>query len=63
MKQLEIEQKEDLAWAIATLLRGHCQDDAPEVACSMLDTLTRHGASNEIRELAADALAGHLAKA
>ena len=63
MKQLEIEQKEDLAWAIATLSRGHCQDDTPEVACSMLDTLTRHGASNEIRESAADALAGHLAKA
>ena len=63
MNQLEIEQKEDLAWAIATLSHGHCQDDTPEVACSMLKTLTRHGASTEIRKSAADALAGHLTQA
>ena len=57
MNELEIEQRDDLAWALQTLSERPCMSDDRLTAVGMLHTLTFRGVSDEIRSRSSQVLA------
>ncbi len=52
---LEDEQLEDMSWACTVLAGRGDQDDHPEIATAMLQTLALHGTSDLVRRASAGA--------